>query len=93
MAIHIDLSPAAKEIIDNNEIFVPTEVLAEVVYVLIGAYGSTREDVSKALTTFINSTGCMLVNHDVIEHALDLFQMFIGPSPVDPDSPWVSGGS
>jgi predicted nucleic-acid-binding protein len=41
---HKDLSPKAKEIIDNEVIEIPIEVLCEVVYVLSGVYRIGRTD-------------------------------------------------
>jgi len=67
------LSPRAKEIVDSNEIFVTTEVLAEVVYVLNGVYGAPRKDIQKSLYAFFNDTGCGLAKYDVIVKALEFF--------------------
>jgi predicted nucleic-acid-binding protein len=43
---HADLSPRAKEIIDNNTVEVPVEILCEVVYVLNGYYEVDRLAIS-----------------------------------------------
>jgi predicted nucleic-acid-binding protein len=47
-----ELSPKAKEIIDNNTVEVPIEVLCEVIYVLSGHYGTGRQDISAGLLRF-----------------------------------------
>ena len=69
------LSLKAKEIVDSNEIFVTTEVLAEVVYVLDCVYGASRKDIQKSLSAFIGDTGCGLTKADVIVKALELFSI------------------
>jgi predicted nucleic-acid-binding protein len=70
---HDELSPAAKNIIENNEIFLLTEVIAEVVYVLSGVYDVARKDVSESLNVFINDAYCTLADSDIITRALNLF--------------------
>ena len=40
---HIELSPKARETIDQNVVEVPIEVLSEVVYVLSGHYEIDRQ--------------------------------------------------
>jgi predicted nucleic-acid-binding protein len=48
------MSQSAKEIITMGEVFVPTEVLAEVVYVLMGVYSIPRTKISDILSEFID---------------------------------------
>jgi predicted nucleic-acid-binding protein len=70
---HDELSPAAKEIIDSNEIFVPTEVLAEIVYVLLKVYKAPRTEIRESLIAFFDDTDCGLADHDAVEKALNMF--------------------
>jgi len=55
-----ELSPKAKDIIDNNDIEMPIEVLSEVVYVLNGVYGINRETIRSKLLYFFESTNCRI---------------------------------
>ena len=68
-----DLSPKAKEIIEQNTIEVPVEVLCEVVYVLSGYYKIDRQNVSVKLKQFFEQIQCTLSNRDVIMQGLDYF--------------------
>jgi predicted nucleic-acid-binding protein len=70
---HEELSPAAKTIVEAGNIFMTTEVLAEVVYVLVGVYGTNRYDVKKSINAFIADSDCGLVSRAVIEKSLDLY--------------------
>jgi len=46
------LAEIATEILENNEVFVPTEVVAEIVYVLEGVYKVKRETIVSTLIEF-----------------------------------------
>jgi predicted nucleic-acid-binding protein len=70
---HENLSPAAKAIVEAGDIFVTTEVLAEVVYVLAGVYEIKRDDVKKSIGAFISDSDCGFVNRAVIEKSLDIY--------------------
>jgi predicted nucleic-acid-binding protein len=48
----------AKDIIDNNCIEMPIEVLSEVVYVLRGVYGISRDVMHSKLLYFFENTEC-----------------------------------
>ena len=70
---HDELSPKAKDIIDTGKIFLPTEVIAEIVYVLIGVYDIPRIDVSQSLISFLELTDCAVADEGVIVRAFELF--------------------
>jgi predicted nucleic-acid-binding protein len=44
-----DLSEKASDILENNEVFVPNEVIAEIVYVLEKVYKVENWEISRAL--------------------------------------------
>ena len=54
-----DLAEKAVEIIENSRVYIPNEVIAEVVYVLEKVYRVDREDISSSL--------CLLFNYQTIE--------------------------
>ena len=70
---HTDLSPRAKEIIEQNIVEIPIEVLCEVVYVLTGHYQIDRQNVSIELKRFFESTQCTLSNREAILQSLEYF--------------------
>jgi len=73
------LSSKAKEIIDNNIVEVPIEVLCEVVYVLAGHYGIDRKSISTELQHFFERTQCALSHREAVMRGLEYF----GQKPLD----------
>jgi len=55
-----ELAQRARDIIDNNYIEMPIEVLGEVVYVLKGVYGISREVIYSKLLYFFENTECRI---------------------------------
>jgi predicted nucleic-acid-binding protein len=70
---HKDLSRKAKEIIDNEVIEIPIEVLCEVVYVLSGVYRIGRTEICDALRAFFETTKCALPHRAAVLKALDYY--------------------
>jgi predicted nucleic-acid-binding protein len=70
---HKYLSPKAKEIIDNEVIEIPIEVLCEVVYVLSGIYRIGRTEIRDALRAFFETTKCALPHRAAVLKALDYY--------------------
>jgi predicted nucleic-acid-binding protein len=63
----------ARQIIKESYVFVSNEIIAEVVYVLLGVYKSSRFDICNSLIKFINVENIEVENKAVIEHALKIF--------------------
>jgi len=70
---HNENSPKAKEIIEQNIVEVPIEVLCEVVYVLTGYYKINRKNVSSELNRFFELTNCTLSHREAVLKGLDYF--------------------
>lgn len=70
---HQDYFKQAVEIIEENPIFIPFEVLAEVVYVLEKVYKLSRQDVVRPLLCIIDYSNITTTASDVAKYALDLF--------------------
>ena len=70
---HAELSPKAKEIIEQHTVEVPIEVLCEVIYVLTGHYKIDRQNVSTELKRFFELTQCFLSHREAILQGLDYF--------------------
>jgi len=68
-----ELSPKAREIIDNYIVEVPIEVLCEVIYVLDGHYKIDRQSISSGMKLFFEQTQCTLSHRGAILQSLDYF--------------------
>jgi predicted nucleic-acid-binding protein len=63
---HEELSDQATQIIDNNQIDIPIEVLSEVVYVLESVYKTDRNDICIELTNFLSDTNTILPHREAV---------------------------
>jgi len=70
---HTENSPKAKEIIEQNIVEIPIEVLCEVVYVLTGHYKIDRQKVSFELIRFFELTNCILPHRKSVLKGLEYF--------------------
>ena len=70
---HKENSLKAKEIIEQNIVEIPIEVLCEVVYVLKGYYKISRQDICTELNRFFEWTNCTLPHRETILKSLDYF--------------------
>ena len=70
---HAELSPKSKELIEQNIVEVPVEVLCEVVYVLTEYYKVDRQNVGIELKRFFELTQCTLTHRDAILRGLEYF--------------------
>ncbi|MDR1132363.1 MAG: PIN domain-containing protein [Oscillospiraceae bacterium] len=66
LADNEDLSGKAAQIIDNNRINLPIEVLCEVVYVLEKVYKAERKDICGELTAFLSDTDTILPYREAV---------------------------
>jgi predicted nucleic-acid-binding protein len=70
---HAELSSKAREIIDQNIIEIPIEVLCEVIYVLNGHYKIGRQDINTGLQRFFENTQCILYHREAVLRGLEYF--------------------
>lgn len=70
---HEKLSPKAREIIENNTVTIPIEVLCEVVFVLRRVYDIGRGEIGTRLLNFLSETNCVMPNREVILKGLEFF--------------------
>jgi len=66
-------SQRVKDIIDNNYIEMPIEVLSEVVYVLKGVYGISREVIHSKLLYFFENTECRIPHKAAVLSGLNYY--------------------
>ncbi len=68
-----EVSEQASRIIENEEIFIPNEVIAEVVYVLEKVYKAERKDICKSLGELIQNDNIKTNDQHVISTALKTY--------------------
>ncbi|WP_458701558.1 PIN domain-containing protein [Sulfurospirillum sp. 1307] len=68
------MSDIAENLIVNKDIFIANKILAEVVYVLMGVYKISKQDISEKLIELINFHNIFVSNKKVINKALSIFR-------------------
>jgi predicted nucleic-acid-binding protein len=70
---HAELSLKAKDIISENIVETPIEVLCEVVFVLTRIYNIARKDIADTLLDFYESTNCILPHREAVIKGIEYF--------------------
>ncbi|MDR2971022.1 MAG: PIN domain-containing protein [Bacteroidales bacterium] len=73
---HPELSQKAKTLIGKNIVWVPVEVLCEVVFVLLRTYNINRKEISDTLLDFFENTNCKLQHRKAVIRGLKYFIVF-----------------
>ncbi|NLC08258.1 MAG: type II toxin-antitoxin system VapC family toxin [Syntrophomonadaceae bacterium] len=68
-----ELAVKALEILENNEVFVPNEVIAEIVYVLEKVYKVKNDEISDALKALFEYGNIEADDLEVLNEALNLY--------------------
>jgi len=68
-----ELSLKAKNIISDNIVETPIEVLCEVVFVLTRVYSIARKDIADTLLDFYENTNCILSHREAIIKGIEYF--------------------
>jgi predicted nucleic-acid-binding protein len=68
-----ELAEKASQIIENNNVFIPFEVAAEIVYVLEKVYNVGRTEISRSIKELLASDNIHTYDSDVLNKALDIF--------------------
>lgn len=68
-----ELSSKAIEIIDNNEIFIPTEVIVEVSYVLKKVYNVEKDKIFETIKLLLDMQNIKFKNKKTIEVAFKIY--------------------
>jgi len=69
-----EMATIAENIILNKNPYISNEVLAEVIYVLIGIYEIPKQDVSDMLIQLISFKNIQVENKIIVINALQIFQ-------------------
>lgn len=70
-----NLSDIAADILENNEVFVPNEVIAEVVYALEKVYKVEGKEISDTLLEFFGYGNLQVSDTEVINEAIRIYAM------------------
>lgn len=63
----------SRQVIDNDEISIPGEIILEVVYVLLKVYKINRVEIRNSLTNILNYPNVTVYDQELIEEALSRF--------------------
>lgn len=70
---NVELAEKASEIIENNNIFLPFEVVAEVVYVLEKVYQIERAEICRSIKELLEDDNIHTYDSDILNKALEIF--------------------
>jgi predicted nucleic-acid-binding protein len=70
---NVELSEKAGQIIENNNIFLPFEVAAEVVYVLEKVYQIERAEIRRSINELLKGDNIHTYDSDILDKALEIF--------------------
>ncbi|KYO66123.1 PIN domain-containing protein [Thermovenabulum gondwanense] len=68
-----ELAEKAAEILENNEIFIPNEVFAEVVYVLEKVYKINRKEIKNILCEFLSYKQIEVIDKELLMEAFKIY--------------------
>ncbi|WP_022670859.1 PIN domain-containing protein [Hippea alviniae] len=71
---NVEQANKTEEIIKNNTVYIPNEVLAEIVYVLIGVYKIPRKDTADTLLLLVRSPNVFISGKSKVINALETFK-------------------
>lgn len=68
-----ELAEKAAEILENNEVIIPNEVIAEIVYVLEKVYKVKNDEISDTLKNLFQYSNIKVPDLDIVGEALNLY--------------------
>ena len=71
---NIEMADIAEEVFATKNVFISDEILAEVVYVLLGVYEIPKEDIADQLLALIEFENISVSDHVVFQKALEIFK-------------------
>ena len=71
---NLEMYEISKECIANNDCTIPSEVLAEVVFVLLKVYKVEKQDISKSLISFLKYNSIIMNDKHTIIESLNIFK-------------------
>ncbi len=70
----VKMADIAEEILTTKEVFISNEILAEVVYVLLGVYQISKVDIANSILELIGFDNISTSNFDVTKKAFEIFK-------------------
>ena len=71
---NIEMADIAEEVFATKNVFISDEILAEVVYVLLGVYEIPKEDIADQLLALIEFENISVSDHVVVQKALEIYK-------------------
>jgi len=71
---NIEMADIAEGILISKNVFISNEILAEVVYVLLGVYKISKIDISNQLLELIDFNNISVSNMEVIKQTFEIFK-------------------
>jgi predicted nucleic-acid-binding protein len=68
-----EMADSVEQQLLNNVCYIPVEVVAEFVYVLLKVYGVERNVIAQAVTRIADADNVRLAQSSVVRHALNVF--------------------
>ena len=69
-----DFSEKASELLENNEVFIPNEVIAEIVYVLEKVYKLENEEISSTLLNLFEYSNLEVSDLDLLNEVKQIIR-------------------
>jgi predicted nucleic-acid-binding protein len=71
---NVEMANIAEDVLMNKNVFIANEILAEVVYVLLGVYQISKDEIADQLIELIDFENISTTNHGVAVQALKIFK-------------------
>ncbi|MFA6145486.1 MAG: PIN domain-containing protein [Sulfuricurvum sp.] len=71
---NVEMANSAEDVLMNKNVFIANEILAEVVYVLLGVYQISKDEIADQLIELIDFENISTTNHGVAVQALKIFK-------------------
>jgi predicted nucleic-acid-binding protein len=69
------MADEAEEILLSKKVFIANEIIAEVIYVLDGVYGISRDKVADLLLELISFHNILVTNKKALKESLEIFKV------------------
>ncbi len=71
---NIEMADIAEEILTTKNVFISNEILAEVVYVLLGVYQIPKVDIANQLLELLDFENILVSDKNIINKAFEIFK-------------------
>ena len=68
-----EMADRVEQQLSNNLCYIPVEVIAEIVYVLLKVYNIERKTIAQAVTYIIDTDNIRTAQHNVVRYAVGVF--------------------